>query len=298
MGPPLLIGAGLGAATSLAMGKNPFMGALLGGATGGAFGGAGGFGSGFGFGEGGLLSGLKGIAPEAVSLGSGGYAQLAQAPLGSIGGISGGIQLKPLMNQAVNTADDIIANPNLIDDMVSRGFNGTNLPANNQIAFKDFYPTTNLTDDALSFGKPLSSADQMFANKFVTETNPLALDPRRMAVDTPLSFGERLSDIGSNAFSYAKENPTSLLSGANTISDMSANAEAQNQQKLNNAVAMGAQPIATKDFDPSSVIAAAPSYGLSRDEVAAGKVAQIASQARLNDEDVRKIRQFYPSLIG
>lgn len=85
MGPPLLIGAGLGAATSLAMGKNPFMGALLGGATGGAFGGAGGFGSGFGFGESGLLSGLKGVAPEAVSLGSGGYAQLAQNPLGSIG---------------------------------------------------------------------------------------------------------------------------------------------------------------------------------------------------------------------
>lgn len=52
MGPPLLIGAGIGAATSAAMGKNPFMGALLGGATGGMFGGAGGIGSGFGAAQG------------------------------------------------------------------------------------------------------------------------------------------------------------------------------------------------------------------------------------------------------
>ena len=83
MGPPLLIGAGIGAATSLAMGKSPFMGALLGGATGGAFGGAGGFGSGFGLGEGGFLSGLHGVAPEAVSLGTGGYANLGANALGN-----------------------------------------------------------------------------------------------------------------------------------------------------------------------------------------------------------------------
>jgi len=298
MGPPLLIGAGLGAATSLAMGKNPFMGALLGGATGGAFGGAGGFGSGFGFGEGGLLSGLKGIAPEAVSLGSGGYAQLAQAPLGSIGGVSGGIQLKPLMTQAVNTADDIIANPNLIDNMVSQGFNGTNLPANNQIAFKDFYPTTNLTDDGLSFGKPLSSADQMFANKFVTETNPFAVDPRRLAVDTPLSFGERLSDFGSSGYSYLKDNPTTALGGVNSLASLSNQQDQSKQQRLNEAVATGTQPIQRKQFDPSSAIAAAPSYGLSREEVGRGKIGQIASQARLTDEDERRIGQFYQSLIG
>ena len=76
MGPPLLIGAGLGAATSLAMGKNPFMGALLGGATGGAFGGAGGFGSGFT--EGNLLSGFTGVeAAAAPSFATGGYANAA-----------------------------------------------------------------------------------------------------------------------------------------------------------------------------------------------------------------------------
>jgi hypothetical protein len=123
-------------------------------------------------------------------------------------------------------------------------------------------------------------------------------DPSRLAYNTPLSFGEKLSNMGSNMFSYAKDNSKSLLGDANTLSNMSGNSEAQNQQRLNNAVAVGAQPISKKEFEPSSVIAASPSYGLSREEIDKGKMSQIASQARLNDEDERKIRQFYTSLIG
>ena len=42
-----LVGAGIGAATSIAMGRDPLQGALLGGIGGGLFGGAGGIGSGF-----------------------------------------------------------------------------------------------------------------------------------------------------------------------------------------------------------------------------------------------------------
>jgi hypothetical protein len=107
MGPPILIGAGLGAITSAAMGKSPFTGALLGGATGGLFGGAGaaaegatagtlgqGAGAGLigganltgagvaaGTGAGatsglgsGLFSGFQGVETSPVSLGTGGYA--------------------------------------------------------------------------------------------------------------------------------------------------------------------------------------------------------------------------------
>ena len=291
MGPPLLIGAGLGAATSLAMGKNPFMGALLGGATGGAFGGAEGFGSGFAGNAGGLFSGFKGVAPEAVSLGSGGYANLGSNALSGIGGVSNGIQLKSLMTQAADTADDF----------AFKGFNGTTLPTNGYgIQIDKFNPSAiNFTDDGLSFAdKGLSSADKMFANKFVTETNPFAVDPRRMVVDTPLSFGERFSNLGSSGYSYLKDNPATALSGVNSLSNFSNQADQAKQQRLNEAVATGAQPIQRKQFDPSSVIAAAPSYGLSRDEMAAGKVGQIASQTRLNDEDERKIGQFYQSLIG
>ena len=54
MGAPVLIGAGIGAATSLATGGNPLQGALLGGIGGGTFGGSGGLGSGFT--EGGLFN--------------------------------------------------------------------------------------------------------------------------------------------------------------------------------------------------------------------------------------------------
>jgi len=252
MGMPMIIGAGVGALSSAAMGKSPFTGALLGGVTGGAFGGAGGFGSGFSGNAGGLLSGLKGVAPEAVSLGSGGYSTLGSNAFGGIGGVSSGIQLKPLMTQAVNTADDIIANPNLIDDMVSRGFNGTTLPTGSQgIQIDKFNPSAiNFTNDGLTFAdKGLSSADKMFANKFVTEQNPFAVDPRRMVVDTPLSFGEKLSDLGSDTMSYVQQNPMVALGGGQSLLNIRQQNEMADQQKIKDAMAL-AQPIRKNQFGP------------------------------------------------
>jgi hypothetical protein len=69
MGMPLLIGAGVGALTSAAMGKSPFTGALLGGATGGMFGGAGSlFGSAAGTGAG--TSGVSGLVGANGEIGS------------------------------------------------------------------------------------------------------------------------------------------------------------------------------------------------------------------------------------
>lgn len=86
MGAPVLMGMGMGAVTSLAMGKDPLMGAALGGVTGGAFGGSEGLFSGFnegglfsdnlfsGFDLGGSLAGdVNAVTP---SIGSGGYANL------------------------------------------------------------------------------------------------------------------------------------------------------------------------------------------------------------------------------
>ena len=61
MGAPVLVGAGIGAISSLAMGRNPLQGAILGGVTGGTFGGSGGLGSGFT--EGGLFGSA---IPDAV----------------------------------------------------------------------------------------------------------------------------------------------------------------------------------------------------------------------------------------
>ena len=61
MGAPVLVGAGIGALTSLATGRDPLQGAALGGLSGGAFGGAEGFGSGFT--EGGLFNLGSSITP-------------------------------------------------------------------------------------------------------------------------------------------------------------------------------------------------------------------------------------------
>jgi hypothetical protein len=258
MGMPVLIGAGVGALSSAAMGKSPLTGALLGGATGGAFGGAEGFGSGFT--QGGFLSSAAPAATTSATSGAG--VQLTQAPI----------------KEGLATS--------LTPTVAGGGGTGINIS-----------PYLNVADDGLGFaaaGAPSTGIPLSF-NQGI---DALKLDPRRLVVDTPLTFGERLSDIGSSAFSYGKDNPMTLLGGANALSGINTQTNQAQQQRLNEAVATGAKGITRPNFDPSSAIAAAPSYGLSRDEVTKGKMAQIASQARLNDEDERKIGQFYQSLIG
>ncbi len=80
MGAPVLVGMGMGALTSLAMGKDPLMGAAVGGASGGMFGGADGFGSGFGFDLGSGVAAntaTTGIANAGTALGQGGMNTVA-----------------------------------------------------------------------------------------------------------------------------------------------------------------------------------------------------------------------------
>ena len=91
MGAPVLIGAGIGAATSLATGGNPLQGALLGGIGGGTFGGSGALGSGFT--EGGLFSlgsGLTGAGTVATSTPTLGGLALEGATTGAVGGALAG----------------------------------------------------------------------------------------------------------------------------------------------------------------------------------------------------------------
>jgi len=236
LGPEVLIPAAIGAVGSAAMGKSPVTGALLGGATGGLLGGAGGN----------LFSGFKSALPSAApSLGSGGYAALGQAGGAGIGGASTGITINPILN----SVDDVMPidkiTSSYIDDMASQGFSGTTFPANNQIAFKDFYAPANLADDSLSFGAPLSSSNQMFTNnltsQFASTPNPLTIDPRRMVVDTPLTLGERISDFGSNIIpntaSYIQQNPMVALGGGQSLLNIRQQNQMIDQQKLRDAMA-------------------------------------------------------------
>jgi hypothetical protein len=173
---PITIGAGLGALGSAVQGKSPFTGALIGGGLGG-LGSAGGLFGASGAGSGsGLLSGLKGVAPDAVSLGSGGYAQLAQNPLGTIGGAAtGGINF----------------------GSIGTNLGGTNLPLggqgiNNLASYAN--PLTNVAENSIGIGT------QGLGGSGINLGNIGGSDIGRLAVNTPLTMGERFSNMISNPF--------------------------------------------------------------------------------------------------
>jgi hypothetical protein len=91
----------------------------------------------------------------------------------------------------------------------------------------------------------------------ITGLNTIPLDTAvnynnlsRLAVDTPLTFGERLSDLGSNTMSYAQQNPMTVLSGGKSLLDIRQQNEQADQQRLNEAVAMGNQQIRKGQSSP------------------------------------------------
>lgn len=216
MGPEILVPAAIGAVSSAAMGKSPITGAVLGGVTGGIF-------DKFNLGSG-LLSSVKGVEAAAPSFGSGGYAALGQAGSSGIGGAAtGGINFNSIGSGLGGTSGLQVG---------SQGINIT--------------PYLNVADDGLGFaaaGAPSTGIPLNASNAIVTEPNMFAIDPRRMAVDTPLTFGERISDLGSNAMSYAQQNPMTVLGGGKSLLDIRQQNEQADQQRLNEAVAMGNQQI-------------------------------------------------------
>lgn len=172
---PITIGAGLGALGGAVTGRNPFQSALMGGAlgglgsAGGLFGGASGLGSGSG-----LLSGIKGVNAAVPSLGSGGYAALAQNPLGPIGGAAtGGINF----------------------GSIGTNLGGTNLPLggqgiNNLASYAN--PLTNVAENSIGIGT------QGLGGAGINLGNIGGADVRRLAVNTPLSLGDQFTDMFGN----------------------------------------------------------------------------------------------------
>jgi hypothetical protein len=213
LGPEILVPAAIGAVGSAAMGKNPVTGALLGGATGGILGGAGGAG-------GNLFSGFKSALPSATGTG---------IQLGSTA-------VNPSL--ALNAVDDVALqnafNTSLPTNLIGGAGQGINIS-----------PYLNVADDGLGFaasGAPATGIPFSFSSA----PNPLTIDPRRMVVDTPLNFGERISDFGSNVIpstvSYAQQNPMMVLGGGQSLLNIRQQNEMANQQRLRNAVA-SAPPI-------------------------------------------------------
>jgi hypothetical protein len=271
MGMPVLIGAGVGALSSAAMGKSPLTGALLGGATGGAFGGAGGFGSGFT--QGGLLSSAAPAATTAATEG------------------------------ALSSVAPVLGDAALISPFTPTGVAGIQTANTSLSGLQPILGQAG--EQAIAQSAPMYTGSQGMFD--VAKGSTLGYDPSLLGGQGSATFAGgggydpsflgRVKDFGSDAYNNVTSGFSSLT-GKDALGLGLQGASMAMEPTPPVQPASGVQPIQRGSFDPSSVIAAAPSYGLSQGEVAKGKVGQIASQAKLNDEDERKIRQFYTSLIG
>jgi hypothetical protein len=173
---PVLIGAGIGALGSAVQGKSPLTGALLGGATGGLFGGSesllGGKIAGA-FGQGAAGGVTNGINLSQVGTNVGGTA----LGVGSQGITNIAQFAKPL----TGIADDAVIGASLADDV---GIAASNIPSTN-------IPLS-VSDLRGGVGKDLLTSDM---SKLFNYTDPTMMD--------------KVQGFGNDAFSWAKNNPTS-----------------------------------------------------------------------------------------
>lgn len=170
---PILIGAGVGALTSAATGQNPFTGALLGGATGGVFGGS----------ES-LLGGKIAGAFGKSSLGS------------AVGGASKGI-VAPIGEAAKNVSS--VGIQGLGQSVAS---NIDKIPLGQ---LDDFAGTFNVGQSSLGSGIPLSTGDLAGG----AGNNVLGANMSKLFNYTPPTALEKIQGVGTDAYSWAKDNPLS-----------------------------------------------------------------------------------------
>ena len=183
---PVIIGAGIGALSSAAMGKSPLTGALLGGATGGAFGGAGGFGSGFT--QGGFLSSA---APAATSGAVGTTGEIGGSLLTTAGGLGGGSVALPAASSGALSGQSILAGKG--SNLTGAGMLGS---VNNAASI-----TPNLLS-SVGAGGAMTNGGAI----------PLTMMDK---------VGNYVSNLPSNAMDYVKNNP---LTSAKTALDIGSSA--------------------------------------------------------------------------
>jgi hypothetical protein len=167
---PILVGAGVGALSSAAMGKSPFTGALLGGATGGLFGGSESLlGSKFAdaFGQGAVGGVSKGIVAP--------VGELAKQGVSSVGVQNIGQFANPL----ANVTDDLGAS---LTGKI--GISSSGMP---------------------STGIPLSTGDLAGG----VGNNALTANMSKLFNYTPPTAFEKIQGVGTDAYTWAKDNPLS-----------------------------------------------------------------------------------------
>lgn len=240
----MLIGAGIGALSSAAMGKSPFTGALLGGATGGIFGGSesllgGKFADAFGTAATGNVA--KGV--DLASMGTG------------VTGGGAGINIAPFVKEA------------------GSGF------ASNAL------PSATTTSGAFAGGINLSP-DQL--------TGTLG-NTGKMFMNTPPTAWEKVQGLGSDTYSYVKDNPL------NSASLAMKGIEFANQPPQKIRPAEGTQGVRQGTYEGGTGVQLTPTpaaTGVSPNilPVKPNKTGQIALDSVVQKHP--ELIQLYPSLFG
>jgi len=247
MGMPMLIGAGVGALSSAAMGKSPFTGALLGGATGGMFGGS-------------------------ESLFGG---QIADAfGKNAVGGLTNGIVANGAAIPSVG-----------INELGTGAMLNSNIA---QVPLENLAGSWNIGQGAL----PATTTEGAFSGGIPLSTGDLAgngANMSRLFNYTPPTAMEKIQGVGSDLLSYGKDNP---LTVGKTALELATPTPQQPIQTQTGGITRG-------NYDPSSALfSTSPSYGLSKEEVMAGKKGQIGLLSQLTDPQKVRLKQFAPSLFG
>lgn len=264
MGMPMIIGAGVGALGSAAMGKSPFTGALMGGALGG-LGGAGG-----------LFGGAAGGAGA-----------------GATAATEGGL---------LSTAAPVLGDAAMISPFTPTGVAGIQTANASLSGLQPILGQAG--EQAIAQGAPMYSGSQgMFdaAQGSTLGYNPSFLGGQ--GAQTAISSGGydpsllgRVKDMGSNAVDSVKNG----FSGMSTSDKLGLGIKGADilMQPTTQMQTSPVGQIHRPNYDPSSAIPATPTFSLTKEELAKSKAGQIANMAHLTDQDKRKIGDFYTSLIG
>jgi len=243
---PMLMGAMLGAGTSLVTGKSPLKGAIIGGLGGGLFGGSSGFGSGFGE----TFDGLSGLfqplttpttalqpdfasalttspidAPFSSGLSAGGGFD-PNYSLASGYGSGNGIPLTDMYDKGMLTEQGLSDMNNMFPEFTYDKYQTLGDLNNVNNYTSTFNPMESFTDPALG-----TMADTNLLGEVPFKNIDLMSGQERQK-----DLMDKVSDFGSSVFDYAQENPDKLLTGGLAVGSI---LEPSPQEKMT-AAARGA----------------------------------------------------------
>lgn len=216
MGPEILVPAAIGAVSSAAMGKSPITGAVLGGVTGGVL-------DKFGVGSSLFDLGSKTATGAGVNLGSVATNSIDDIALPTVssglstGTLGSGIQLSKLpLDSTIGAIPEAV---NTSGGLLNIAMPSTNLPV------------SNLSNIGVQLPQSTPEMINLANQGQIKQAAPSLFD---------------------TATTYAQQNPMTVLSGGKSILDIYNQGEEADRRRLQEAVAMGNQPVRKGQSGPMS----------------------------------------------